>query len=83
MGVELAQAHRRLGARVTLLQRSTLLPRDDPELAAVVRARLLAEGVEILEGIRIVAVARSGATEPVQVTVVEGDRERSISGSTS
>lgn len=27
------------------------------------------------------AVARSGATEPVQVTVVEGDRERSIAGS--
>lgn len=57
MGVEMAQAHRRLGARVTLLERSRILGGDDPELVAVVRERLTAEGVTIREGVHISAVA--------------------------
>ena len=30
IGLELAQAHRRLGARVTVLEMATILPKDDP-----------------------------------------------------
>ena len=50
IGVEMAQAHLRLGCHVTLIARSTLLPRDDQEAAAVVRDALRAEGVQIIEG---------------------------------
>ncbi len=50
IGVEMAQAHRRLGSAVTLVEQAALLPKDDPELVDVVRAQLLAEGVTILEG---------------------------------
>ncbi len=50
VGAEMAQAHRRLGARVTLCARTRLLPKEDPELVAAVRERLLAEGVELVEG---------------------------------
>ena len=60
VGVEMAQAHRRLGARVTMLVRSRLLPRDDPELVAVLRRRLAAEGVAILEGAAVARVERAG-----------------------
>ncbi|HEY0832342.1 MAG TPA: FAD-dependent oxidoreductase [Azospirillum sp.] len=60
IGVEMAQAHRRLGARVTIVEKQTLLPRDDPELVEVVRRRLTAEGVELVEGVGVAAVERAG-----------------------
>ncbi len=60
IGAELAQAQRRLGAKVTLLEMFALMGKDDPEAAEVVRRRLTAEGVEVREGIRIEAVARKG-----------------------
>ncbi len=49
VGCELAQAFHRLGARVTLIQRHRLLPREDAEAAALVRDRLQAEGIDVLE----------------------------------
>ncbi|MGC2857021.1 dihydrolipoyl dehydrogenase family protein [Novispirillum sp. DQ9] len=49
IGCELAQAFRRLGAQVTLVARSRLLPREDPDLGAMVAARLRREGVEVRE----------------------------------
>jgi pyruvate/2-oxoglutarate dehydrogenase complex dihydrolipoamide dehydrogenase (E3) component len=55
VGVELAQAHRRLGCAVTLVEQATLLPRDDPELVAVVRRQLVRDGVVLHE---VVAIAR-------------------------
>ncbi|WP_375262745.1 dihydrolipoyl dehydrogenase family protein [Palleronia sp.] len=50
VGMELAQAHRRLGCRVTIIEGSKALPKDDPDAAAVVLDRLRSEGVEIVEG---------------------------------
>jgi len=32
IGMEMAQAHRRLGVRVTVLQKGAVLPKDDPDL---------------------------------------------------
>ncbi len=54
IGVEMAQAHVRLGCAVTLMTRSQVLPRDDAEAAVVVKAALRAEGVQIIEGQDIV-----------------------------
>jgi pyruvate/2-oxoglutarate dehydrogenase complex dihydrolipoamide dehydrogenase (E3) component len=50
VGVEMAQAHRRLGCAVTLVEGARLLGREDPELVAIVARRLAEEGVRILEG---------------------------------
>jgi pyruvate/2-oxoglutarate dehydrogenase complex dihydrolipoamide dehydrogenase (E3) component len=50
IAMEMAQAHRRLGAQVTVIARSRALGRDDPEAAAVVIEALRAEGITILEG---------------------------------
>lgn len=62
IGCEMAQAHRRLGSRVTLLEAFTLLPKDDPDLVAIVRARLVAEGVDIRESAKVSSVSgRVGA----------------------
>lgn len=47
VALETAQAYRRLGSRVTVLARSTLLSRDDPEVGAAVQAALAEEGIDI------------------------------------
>ncbi len=76
IGCELAQAYRRLGARVTILDIGPLLPKDDPELVAVVRHSLEADGVEILDRIEVVRA------EPGPVLVIRsGGAERRIDGS--
>ena len=60
IGVEMAQAHRRLGSKVTVIEGSEVLGRDDPEMASVVIERLRAEGIEIVEGEQVETVARTG-----------------------
>ena len=73
IGVEMAQAHRRLGSQVTVIARSRVLGRDDAEAAALVVARLRVEGVTVLEDATVSHV--SGA---VEVTLADG---RVIAGS--
>ncbi len=79
VGCEMAQAHRRLGCRVTLLEMATLLPRDDPELVAVLRARLEAEGVSIHEGATVTRVEPTPGG--VRVRASAGGAELAIDGS--
>ena len=50
MGLEMAQAFRRLGSAVTLIEPGRLLARGDPEAVAVVVAQLAAEGVDLRAG---------------------------------
>jgi pyruvate/2-oxoglutarate dehydrogenase complex dihydrolipoamide dehydrogenase (E3) component len=60
LGCELGQAFARLGSRVVLLARSEILPREDPEAAAVVRGSLISDGVEVREGALIERVTGNG-----------------------
>ncbi len=76
IGLEMAQAFRRLGARVTVLEAATCLAKDDPELAAIVVARLRSEGVAVHEQTRAARVERTTAG----VAAVLGDGAR-IEGS--
>ena len=76
IGIEMAQAHCRLGGRVTVLDIGPLLPRDDPELSAILIARLSAEGVVCRPEIEIAGVER--AEQAVAVHLANGDQ---ISGS--
>lgn len=79
IGMEMAQAHRRLGARVTVIEGLRVLSREDPELSAVVADRLRREGVEILEGAKVLSV--SGEEGNIAVEVVQGGQTRRIEGS--
>ena len=54
IGLEMAQAHRRLGARVTVLEAGHALGRDDAEHVPLVIEALKAEGVEFLERTHVV-----------------------------
>ena len=61
-GLELAQAHRRLGSDVTVVEALEPLRNEDPELAAVVLESLRADGVKILAhtAIRKISKSRTG-----------------------
>lgn len=72
VGLEMAQAHRRLGSRVTLVEMARLLPNDDPELVAVLRAALTDEGIEIREGARTDSAARDGNAIALTLTAAQG-----------
>lgn len=62
IGMEMAQAHRRLGAEVTVLEGEKALGKDDPELAAIVLENIRAEGVTIHEGCKVTSVEKRGKT---------------------
>ncbi len=83
IGLEMAQAHRRLGARVTVLEMFTVLGKDDPELAEIVKIRLRGEGIELLEGLAIKRVETAGDGVSVTISPAGGDDgdERVITGS--
>jgi pyruvate/2-oxoglutarate dehydrogenase complex dihydrolipoamide dehydrogenase (E3) component len=70
IGMEMAQAHRRLGCRVTVVEGARALGRDDPDCAAVVLANIRAEGVEVLEGTAVAKIA--GAEGAVTVDLADG-----------
>ena len=49
IGCELAQAFARCGSQVVLVQQDeSLLPREDPEVSALLKKRLMADGVAVL-----------------------------------
>jgi pyruvate/2-oxoglutarate dehydrogenase complex dihydrolipoamide dehydrogenase (E3) component len=72
IGMEMAQAHRRLGCEVTVIDAAKALGRDDPEAASVVVAALRAEGVTILENAPVVNV--SGTTGDIAVELKDGSK---------
>ena len=71
IGMEMAQAHVRLGSKVTVIEGATAMGKDDPELAAIVLDNLRAEGVEILEGAQAEKV--SGKGRKITVHTPKGD----------
>ena len=78
IGLELAQAHRRLGCEVTVLEALSILPKDDPDAVAVVRERMLAEGLSLIEGAKVEGVERDGNS--ITVLARTGNGERRITG---
>ncbi len=74
IGMEMAQAYRRLGSKVTVLEMFQCFAKDDPDCAAIVKAKLSEEGVDIRENHRVTHVAQQ-STGGVQVTA-EHDGEQ-------
>lgn len=68
IGLELAQAHRRLGSTVTVLEAASFLAKDDPELSAIVVKRLRDEGVDLRDHAKIARV------EGTTVVLESGER---------
>jgi pyruvate/2-oxoglutarate dehydrogenase complex dihydrolipoamide dehydrogenase (E3) component len=78
IGIELAQAHMRLGSRVTVLEGMKALGKDDPELTGIVLASLRKEGLVIREDTLVQRVeGRPGA---LRVHVKSGESLETVDG---
>lgn len=73
IGCELAQAFQRLGSQVTLLEADAhILPREDPEAAAIVHQALGCDGVQVTAGASVTAVETRGTSTIVRYTEAGG-----------
>ena len=79
IGLELAQAFRRLGCEVTVLEAARALSREDPELATVALTRLREEGVVIREAVKIVRMEARGAG--ARILLAAGEVEEPVDAS--
>ena len=75
IGMELAQAHVRLGVPVTVLEGDKALGKDDPELVAIALDRIRGEGVAIEEGFKVTRVTGEGGV------TVQSEDGRAVRGS--
>lgn len=72
IGMELAQAHHRLGAKVTVLEAFIPLGKDDPEMAAIVVEALRKEGLDIRAGAKVTKVSSGGSGIEVEIETETG-----------
>ncbi len=79
IGLELAQAFRRLGSEVTVLEAAMPLAGADPEGAAVVLNALACEGIKLRTGVEVAKIGR--ALGKVQVVLATGAGVATIEGS--
>ena len=68
IGMEMAQAHARLGSKVTVIEGLKALHKDDPEAAAIVLERMRTEGIEIVEGAMAERIFEADGTITVETS---------------
>lgn len=72
LGLEMAQAHVRLGCLVTVIEAGRIAGQEDAEMAEGLREALAADGVALREGVQLTRVARDG--EGMTLTLSDGSR---------
>jgi len=73
IGIEMAQAFRGLGSDVTVIERAMILPRDEPEAVAVLRAVLQRQGITITEGAQVAMIRPVPQGRGVEVELADGN----------
>lgn len=79
IGIEMAQAFRRFGSKVTIIEMGRALARADADHAAKALEKLRGEGIDILEGHKAVQVSDNAAG--VTVTAETDSGSKQITGS--
>ncbi len=79
IGCEMAQAFRLLGANVSVIDKGTLLPRDEPECVAIVRETLTQQGIFFYEAADIEQLSQSNSE--ITVALKQGSAKTQIKGS--
>lgn len=73
VGVEMAQAFRRLGADITVVEMADrLLATEEPFVGEQLRAAFQAEGIDVRVAAQAEAVRRDGAAGPVTLVLADG-----------
>jgi pyruvate/2-oxoglutarate dehydrogenase complex dihydrolipoamide dehydrogenase (E3) component len=80
VGVEMSQAMRRFGSKVTVIDRAErLMSKEDPDVCEALRSLLADEGIDIVLNARIKRVSgKSG--QSVSVVLEQGGREKTLQG---
>ncbi len=79
IGCELAQAFRRLGSQVTLVElEPRILPREDPDAAEIVAGALRQDGVDLRTGAKAVRFTGDGSDKTVHLETGEGPRQVAV-----
>ncbi len=79
IGVEMAQAHKRLGCNVTIIDMGNILIKDDPDLVDILRTRLTDEGITLHEQSAIKSVKHG--ENSVSVTYEKNGQTETVTGS--
>ncbi|MDX8388403.1 MAG: FAD-dependent oxidoreductase [Ghiorsea sp.] len=79
IGIELAQAHRRLGAKVTVMEVAKLLMKDDPDLTSIVIDYLTKEGIDFYEGGRNLRLEK--AADGISISCEMDEETKCVTGS--
>ncbi len=75
IGMEMAQAHRRLGCDVSIFNRGVILPRDDKKNVEVLKDALLNEGIKIHENISIKKIKHTSSGVNIIIDDSEGETQ--------
>jgi pyruvate/2-oxoglutarate dehydrogenase complex dihydrolipoamide dehydrogenase (E3) component len=79
VGSELAQAFRRLGSEVTVLDVApSILPKEDRDLADVVHQQLTAEGIRYQLGVAIVSI--EGQAGDIRIVLTRDGMQQTVTG---
>lgn len=76
VGIELAQAYRRFGSRVTIIQHGAqIAAQEDEDVVDELRRLLSDEGIDVIESVDTVAVrGRSGSEVTIEVSTPSGEQ---------
>ncbi|MFK7838720.1 MAG: NAD(P)/FAD-dependent oxidoreductase [Bdellovibrionales bacterium] len=80
IGIEMAQAHVRLGCKVSVFDMGGILPRDDQKNVEIVREALINEGINLHENVSVKAVKHDGK-DKVSLVIEKDGKEETIDGS--
>ncbi|MGB2166120.1 MAG: dihydrolipoyl dehydrogenase family protein [Candidatus Puniceispirillales bacterium] len=78
IGIEMAQAWKRLGADVTLVEAASILSRDEPRLVEILHHHLEAEGINLIAG---TAITHAEGTNGQITVTLKGQSTGSLNGS--
>lgn len=79
VGVELAQAHRRLGSQVTIIEAARVLPREDMDVSSIVCEALMRDGVRLLESTQATSIAPTETGE-LRFQIVSSHHSEMVDG---
>ena len=67
IGIEMAQAHARLGVDVTVIEAVSVMAPDDIELVEMLKTQLESDGVKFIEGVSVAYVRQTKSSEIILI----------------
>ncbi len=76
VGLEFAQSFQRLGTKVSVIQSSQILSKDDQLIVEVLRQRLICEGVKLYENAKLESVSRDNSK--IQALITQNGTQQTL-----